>query len=32
MTFTITDTTYRDAKTGELVATARNNFINRRSA
>jgi acyl dehydratase len=31
MTFTITDTTYRDAKTGELVATARNNFINRRS-
>ena len=32
MTFTITDTTYRDAKTGELVATSRNNFINRRSA
>lgn len=32
MTFTITDTTYRDAETGELVATARNNFINRRSS
>ena len=30
MTFTVTDTTYVDADTGELVATARNNFINRR--
>lgn len=30
MTFTVAETTYRDAGTGELVATARNNFINRR--
>ena len=30
MTFTVTDTKYVDANTGELVATARNNFINRR--
>ena len=30
MTFTIAETRFTDAETGELVATARNNFINRR--
>ena len=29
MTFTIAETRFTDAETGELVATARNNFINR---
>jgi acyl dehydratase len=29
MTFTICDTRFTDAKSGALVATARNNFINR---
>lgn len=29
MTFTITETRYTDAETGDLVATARNNMINR---
>jgi acyl dehydratase len=29
MTFTVCETRYTDAETGELVATARNNFINR---
>jgi acyl dehydratase len=29
MTFTVCETRFTDAETGELVATARNNFINR---
>lgn len=29
MTFTVVETRYTDAETGELVATARNNMINR---
>jgi acyl dehydratase len=30
MTFTVCETRYTDAETGELVVAARNNFINRR--